>query len=213
MKQGDNVMDPSVIQGFVAMPWAVQLVLASGYCAYLLAYMGMRDHHRAPDIIFTSIAFGLVAMLVLAVPASYSPIARGSLAFGAACCAGAAWRLKVRAWVRWIARKLDYSWADDAPRAWDRLLEETGHGPTQFVVQLTDGKYLHCTDAQRVEALPFGPYVVGTSGDVLMYADRVTEIDGTEADIDAVFDEDWGNLVTYIPHDQIRKISIRLKPR
>jgi hypothetical protein len=43
-----------------------------------------------------------------------------------------------------------------------------------------------------------------------MYADRSIDKEGNERDALGAFSGDWGNLVTYIPKEHVRKISIRL---
>jgi hypothetical protein len=205
-------MDPSTISALTALPWNIQLVTASGYCAYLVAYVGIRYNHKATDTVFASLAFGLVALFVLSAPIPVGDFWQGAIAFLASVLTGIAWRAKLRIWARRIARKLNYSWADNTAAAWDRLLEECDYGPTQLTVEMDDGRYLQCTNAERVGHLPFGPYVLGTTGDVLMYVDQTQTAAGEIRKAAGTYSDDWGAMVTYIPKDHIKKISVRLLP-
>src|SRR3546814_2103205 len=49
----------------LSLPWQIQVALGAGYLAYLVAYSGIRDHHKGIDVPFRAIAFGLVATLLL----------------------------------------------------------------------------------------------------------------------------------------------------
>ena len=57
--------------------------------------------------------------------------------------------------------------------------------------------------------MPMGPYVLGWTGDALLYVDQSISADGNVKIVEDAFDDNWGNLLTYIPKDEIRKISIR----
>lgn len=204
-------MDLESLVRLTALPWTIQIVLASGYCAYLIAYVGIRYNHKATDTIFASLAFGLVALLVISIPLDLPVWLRGLMAFFASVVAGVLWRTMFRVWLRKAASKLRYSWSDDTPNAWDRLFDLTDHGPTQITIELNDGRYLLCSDADRVGELPFGPYVLGTTGDILMYVDRTITADGELRDASDNFNSEWGDMVTYIPREQVKKVAIRLK--
>jgi len=56
------------------LPWNIQIALASGYAAYLLGYRGVRAAHKAIDIAFITLVFGLVAtgVIVLLAITSFS---------------------------------------------------------------------------------------------------------------------------------------------
>jgi hypothetical protein len=42
----------------VNLPWATLLTLASGYAGYYVANVGLRDHHKPIDVIFSALVFG-----------------------------------------------------------------------------------------------------------------------------------------------------------
>ena len=54
-------MNPDLLK----VPIAIQIALAGGYLAYLVAYAGIRQHHTTADATFRSIVFGLAASAVL----------------------------------------------------------------------------------------------------------------------------------------------------
>lgn len=201
-------MDPKTLTDLSALPWTTQLVLASGYCGYLVAYVGIRYNHKAADTIFSSLAFGLVALLCLAIPFPVVTWAKGIAAFMSSIAMGVLWRAWLREAIRELANKLHYSWADGTQSAWDRVQENSKYPPSQLAVETQDGWTFYCTDAHKVMDLPFGPFILGTNGDVLMYVDK-SEAPGKEpADVEGVFDE-WGSQITYLPKDRIARIAIR----
>lgn len=202
-------MDPQLFESLSSLPWQLQLVLGSGYCAYLVAYVGLRRNHRAADTIFASLAFGLAAVAVLFLADGLHWAARAGLAFLAPLAAAIAWRALLRLRLRKFMRWVGYSWADDTESAWDCLLENSTDHPTQLTVETDDGWSFHCSDVGKVRDLPFGPFILGGNGDVLMYADR-SEAPGAEAaDVPGAFTDDWGNMVTYLPQERVRRVAIR----
>lgn len=202
-------MDPDLLQKASTLPWELQLVLGSGYCAYVVAYVGLRRSHRATDTVFASLAFGLIAGAVLYATSDLHWATRAALAFGSTVAAGVVWRTLLRLRLRRVMRAIGYSYADDTESAWECLLEETAGRPTQLAVEIDDGWCFYCSDTSKVQRLPFGPFTLGTNGDVLMYADRSSKPGGEAEDVPAVFTDDWGNTVTYLPQDRIRRIAIR----
>lgn len=200
--------DADIIKKLAALPWASQVVLASGYCAYLVAYMGIRYNHKAADTIFASLAFGLVALFVLWTPIPVPDRWHAVIAFAASISAGVVWRAVLRNLLRWIANRLHYSWADDTTSAWDRL-QEGKSSPSQISVETGSGWIYSCHDASAAGPAAFGPFVLGTSGDVLIYADHVEDPKMQERAVSGVLDAVSGDLVTYIPKDQVRRITIR----
>ena len=207
------MVDPEYLKRLTSLPWELQLVLAAGYCAYLTAYVGIRHHHRTTDTIFASLTFGLIAYSALFAMSAYSVPSRIAIALVSAVGAGIIWRVVGRSLLKWIFRKTRYSWADDTPSAWEYLQENSRYGPTQLTVETDDGWTLYCTSAARADKMAFGPFVLGTSGDVLMYVDKSRSPDGEERDLEGVFDDAWGDLATYVPKDRIRTLSIRLTSR
>jgi hypothetical protein len=202
-------VDSQLLQDLTALPWHLQLVLGAGYCAYLIAYVGLRRNHRPMDTLFAAMSFGLIAATLLYLARGTAILPQAAIAFGGTIAAGVIWRAFLRDGVRALLRSVSYSWADESASAWDCLQENSRFRPTQLTVETDDGWCFHCSDAARVKDLPFGPFVLGTSGDVLMYADR-SEPPGAEAcDVPGAFDGAWGNQVTYLPKERVRRVAIR----
>ena len=101
------------------LPLAIQVILGSGYAAYLLAFSGLRGHHTPTDVIFRTLALGLAPAAVLASfpMEQHGVIVPGAIAFSCAIFLGAAWRLVGSRLVRQLLRLMNISWSDDLPNA------------------------------------------------------------------------------------------------
>lgn len=198
---------------FLQLPWEIQTVLAGGYCAYLVSYVGIRSRHKAADTVFASLAFGVVGIAALESVNSFPQWARIGLAFLAPMFAGVLWRMVGRDLWRQALRKFDYSWADDSESAWERLQADTSYFYRQISVLRSDGTWLFCQETMATEGRPFAPVILGSNGDVLMYVDKSESASGEITDFTQLHDPETGSLITYIPADQIKQISFRLKPR
>ncbi len=205
-------MDAETISKLAKLPWDIQIVLGSGYLAYLLAYVGIRQHHKPVDAVFLTIAFGLVALASLWVTPLLILPARLGVALAASLLAAVLWRKIGRQAVRAMLRSAGYSWADDTSSAMDHLQENSTHHPRQICVETADGHTFICSDTAPVGGLPFGPYIIGCSGDVLMYADHSHAAGDDPKPVEGMNDAEWGANITYIPANQVRRIAIRFAP-
>jgi hypothetical protein len=159
---------------FLKLSWEIQLALASGYCAYVLAYTGLRDRQRPVDVAFVSLVFSLVATCVLWLLApSQGPLVSSIAALCASILTGILWRRIGRDLVMHVLRRFDVTWQDDAPSALATLSANTKHRVSQVAVLLDDGDWLCCDDTRKFANSPFGPFQLGPNGDIAMY---VTEI-------------------------------------
>lgn len=202
-------MDADVLSKLAKLPWDIQIVLGSGYLAYLLAYVGIRQNHKPVDAVFLTVAFGLVAVLSLWLTPLLILPARMGIAVGTSLFAAVIWRKVGRSALRAVFRSTGYSWADETISAMDHLQENNRSHPRQLCVETTDGFTYFCTNTEPVGALPFGPYILGCTGDVLMYADHSQVPGGDPAPVEGWNDEEWGANITYIPANQVRRIAIR----
>jgi len=204
-------MDAELLKKAVDLPWQIQVVLASGFCAYITAYRGIRQSHNGTDTVFLALAFGLIASVLLWLTEPLITPVQIALTLLGTVIAGMVWRKGVRPQLSVLLRRRGYSWSDDTKSAWERLLQEQ-YTPTQLTVELKDGRHLYCTDTSRFGKAPLGPYILGASGDVIMYVDKTEQTDGKEVDHVAIDDPDWGVLLTYIPKDEVKRIAIRNLP-
>lgn len=205
-------MEPETIGKLATLPWDVQIVLGCGYLAYRLAYVGIRQNHKPVDAVFLTAAFGLWAVASLWLAQQLVLPARIGIALAVTLGAAILWRAFLRHVLRGVLRAVRYSWADETISAMDHLQENNRHHPTQLCVETADGHTYFCTRTEAVGHLPFGPYVIGNAGDVLIYADHSQAPGEDPAPVEAWNDDLWGANVTYIPADQVRRIAIRFAP-
>jgi hypothetical protein len=193
------------------LPLDVQIVLASGYAAYALAYVGLRDRQRPIDIAFISLIFSLVASSVLGWLAPWGLAASGLIAFVASLVAGIVWRKFGRPYVFPVLRYFRITWFDDAPSALASLSDNTIFDVTQIAVLLDDDTWLICDNAAQFNEAPFGPFHIGPNGDIAMYVMRIDSPDGQERE--QTRDIVAGDKITYIPASRIKRFTIRHFPK
>jgi hypothetical protein len=194
----------------LSLPWQVQVALGCGYSAYMLAYVGIRDHHKATDITFKSIAFGQVAVVALLTTSTWRPVWAVIDAIVWSLIAGVLWRRWGSELLRSALRGSDTSWADDTPSAWASLTVcNSKYFVGQISVELDDGTWLRCIDTRPFEGKPFGPMTIGVNGDVALYVTKEERPDGTEIIIDDVSVEYWGDRITYVPASKIKRVALR----
>lgn len=214
-----------------ALPFEVQLVLASGYAAYFLSYVGIREHHKTVEIIFIVFVYGLITKLSFGISQTAFPtqfddnsllghvfrkntsfIWSAIFAFSLTVFTGYLWRKFGREFVRSHLRKSDYSWSNDDPTAWRTVTSSTDFWFNQVSVQLKDGTWLECRDTQQFSTRPHGPMTLGQNGDVAIYVTEVTQPNEKIAVPQSnILNDDWGSCLTYVPSEQIKRLTFRLK--
>jgi hypothetical protein len=201
-------------EDLLKLPWDLQVPLASGYAAYVLAYTGLRDRQKTVDIAFISLVFSLIATFVLALAAKrgIGPINASMLAFGATVAAGVLWRKIGRPMVSWTLRATNVTWTNDDPSALVSLSGSTRYYVTQVAVLLDDGSWLSCLSASDFNNAPFGPFQIGPNGDIALYVTEISPADGADRPQLAVRDDAYGDRITYVPAARIRQITFRHRP-
>ena len=194
------------------LPWATLLTLASGYAGYYVANVGIRDHHKPIDVIFSTLVFGFIATFAYNVCRIFFEVSlvwSSVIAFAFAMLVGAVWSRVGRSALEGLLRKSSISHSDDLPSAWVALFGAR-LVVSQLAVKLKDGSWLMCDDLSKFSASPNGPCVLGAKGDILMYVTH------KQSDIGVAFfpathpiDSDWGHEITYIPADQIARVDLR----
>lgn len=196
------------------LSWQIQLALGAGYAAYMLCYVGIREHHKPIDTTFKALVFSLVATATLWVMRSWTPIIAGGTAFAASLVAGLLWRLIGINGFRALLRTRDVSWADDSPSAWHSLTSANSHFKMSQISVLTDENvWLFCDDAHAFGNYPFGPAQFGPNGDMSLYVTAEQPEGGTIITHEAVFQEGWGSRMTFVPATKIRRVTMRFQPR
>jgi hypothetical protein len=191
------------------LPWQIQVALASGYAGYLLAYIGMRDDHRSIDTAFVTLVFSLIASGMLWLLAFSNPVVASASAFIATCIAALVWRGAIKRLMHWLLHKFDISWSDDVPSAWATLSHNSKFPISQIAVELDDGTWLRCDRAHMFADAPFGPAVLGPSGDIALYLTHIEPKDQEAKELKTVRLEEWGDRITYVPAARVRQVTIR----
>ena len=201
-------------QDLLKLPLQIQLVIAGGYAAYLLSYVGIRDHHTAVDTTFYTLIFGLIATGIYSLSNSSIGVYWGAIAAFTSCCvAGLFWRKFGSRWLTWILRYLNFSWSDDDPSALASILANSEDELSQLSVLLDDGTWLQCRDVARFINSPFGPCKLGPKGDVAFYVTHIQEPGKQMRELQHVIDETWGDMLTYIPEGKVKYIKYRTKKK
>jgi hypothetical protein len=192
------------------LSWQIQLALGAGYAAYMLCYVGIREHHKPIDTTFKAVVFSLIASATLWLTREWTPIEAGATAFAASLAAGLLWRLVGINGFRTILRVRDVSWADDSPSAWHSLTSgNSRYRMSQISVLTDDNLWLTCDDVFEFDKDPFGPVLLGPTGDVALFITGEQPEGGTETPHKAVRFDGFGSRMTYIPASKIRRIAFR----
>lgn len=198
----------------LSLPWEIQVALASGYAAYMVAYTGLRDRHRTIDIAFITLVFSLIATAGLALTTTLPALVSGAIAFAAALVVGILWRKWGRDLIRTSLREANVSWSDDDPSALATLASNARCPVSQVAVLLDDDTWLSCNDTSRFNDSPFGPCQIGPNGDVALYLTHEARKGEAEKELKTVVDPQYGHRITYIPANRIRRLTIRhMMPR
>ena len=190
------------------LSFAVQLALGAGYLSYLIAYAGIRQHHTAPDAVLKSFAFGVPASAIMTY-GYQKPFATPLVAFALTIVIGICWRwFGMKAWAA-LLRSAKISWSDDIPTAWISVTaQRTDYSPSQVVVETIDGRLLMCDDTRDFADAHQGPVTLGLVGDIALYVTSEQRADGTWFDKADVLHAE-GDLLTYIPAAQIKRVELR----
>ena len=201
-------------------PWTTVLTFASGYAGYFIAHLGLRDHHQAMDQVFRVLLYGfwgLFAYVALRTYCGFDILSASAVGFAVSSALGGGWRMWGEKRFTKFLHDNNISHSDDLRSAWLAIPNVSrGLAMTEFGVVLTDGTSLLCNDLWRFRDQPNGPCVLGNNGDVLIY---VTHIGRRNAagNMDYSAKEDVmgtdGAKMTYIPRDQIARITMRRRPK
>lgn len=191
------------------IPLAIQIALAGGYLAYLVAYAGIRQHHNATDAAFRSLVFSLAASAVL-VSKPFMPYVNEAVAMAAALALGIAWRWLGMGGAQGALRWAHITWADDVPSAWVTITAlRTNARPSQIAVDIEGGRVLLCEDTRLFEGAPFAPCVFGLDGSIALYVTAEMRPDGTWVKKTDIRHPIVGDKLTYIPASAIKRVEIR----
>lgn len=198
------------------LSWTIQASLVAGYAAYFIAYVGLRHTHRQIDTLFIAINFSLIAaglIWTLQETTAFPPVIIVPSAIATTCAVAFLWRKWGRSFLEKILRKANVSWVNDDPSALLTLSTNTEFHLTQIAVLLDDGTWLNCDDATQFENAPFGPCLIGPTGDLALYLTHDEPPGAARRTLKTVRDESYGDRITYVPANRIRQITLRHKRR
>ncbi|MFN7003743.1 MAG: hypothetical protein ACK4NW_09980 [Roseinatronobacter sp.] len=197
------------------LPWATVLTLAAGYCGYFIAHQGVREHHKAADVTFGTLAFGFWGLLTFQYFQTsgrfgLDPVLASVSGFAASVILGALWSSIGRRCSDAILRTLGATLHDDCPSAWAAIGRDPNLAMTQMSVKLTNGDIYMTDDLSRFRNVPHGPCTFGGRGDVIMFVTDICYADADEFENVELGDfESLGYEATYIPKEQISRIEFR----
>ncbi|MGX8941969.1 hypothetical protein ACWWJF_18465 [Symbiopectobacterium sp. Eva_TO] len=194
------------------LPWATLVTLASGYIGYFIANVGLKEHHKPIDILFSTLIFSLLPTAIYHVTlwCGVNAYTATLLPVLLALTLGASWRKYGRKRLYAFLRKHNISWSDGTHSAWQQMFGLTDYRVTELFVVLKDGSGLLSRLPGRFEGLPNGPFTLGNNGDVILYVTHRSSANSDEwVEYGDVIHQDYGALATYIPADQITRIDIR----
>lgn len=199
------------LNGFASLPEQLQVILVSGYLGYSIAYAGYRDKERKDQLFYGILAFGIFGYIFWdATRQSYdSFLVPGLGALLISVVAAIFWRKYGRYWFNHLMHKAAISNEDGIDTTWNRILQDTRICPTQIDVYLKDGSVLRCDEVEKFIDAPIPLFYADAEGNLALYITRNKPAGGETVDVEGVRDSGWGDRITYLPKDQISRVSIR----
>ena len=192
----------------------LQIAIPSGYLAYLLARLGIRQHDRATDIVFLSLSFSLVSVMAWYLLDGVLPETfQMSIAIIAPLFGALLWRKCLHSWTLSLLNKGNIANATQFPNTWIEIIESTKVGVAQVVVYLKSGEALVCDYIYSFKDAPISLLRWDTGGNIALYVTKRKPKDSddfipvTESPMDEVDDIKFYRL-TYVPKDSIETIEI-----
>lgn len=196
----------------LALTLDMQIALVAGYLGFSAATAGLKHGLRTEDGVFQILVYALPAALILQFdPESYYRPAAMVLAVGASYGMGLIWR-------RWLQKRwLEFLYnrglttEDSRPSVIDTIIHNQEVEWSQISVMLSDGtKYDLAHPENFTEALT-KPVIIDKEGSIALYADHMAKPGEQLKALDHIQDGEYGDLLTYIPASQIKRLQIRLR--
>ncbi len=197
-----------------AAPIQMQIAAGIGFLAYLTATAGLRERHRPVEITGWTLMFSAVFLAALPVAQAWVP-ERWSMwaAAGLTFLLAILWRAVGHRLVSRIGAKLKISRAIQYPSVRSWLLD---HHPafTQIGVVLKDGTEIRSMNVQEHwDGFLRAPVMLAADGSIALVADSIEHPghETTPLEKSYVHNQDWGDMLTVIPGDQIAWYWVRVK--
>lgn len=197
---------------FFNLSLALQTALGAGYLSYMLAYSGRRQGQAQSDVVFISLVFAAIAMIVFDLVGGWFEGWQAALvSAGSALAAALFWRALLRRCWQKIAKRLRISQDDGISLGWTGFLEYLDiEKVRQISVRLKDGRELYCSEVDSYGSAHPTKLYLGADGGVGLVVEEIHHKDGTVEDrrIGLVADG-WGTRTTYIHASEIVSIEVR----
>jgi hypothetical protein len=201
------------IDNLLSLPIDTLVLLAAGYLGYRLAFTGRDREHKTADVVFISAAFAAIAKVVMMIcTGTGSPATGLVLAAPASLFAAIIWRRWVSDPVFGTLKNMRIMTHDRTETAWQSLIATDGNSVRQIVVNMTDGTSYMCDDFFPFKDIAPAPLILGSDGSVVFPVSHWRDADKKEwIEEHDVVSEDWGNVLTYVPADQIKSVDMRME--
>ncbi|MCZ4279934.1 hypothetical protein O4H49_04035 [Kiloniella laminariae] len=214
-------MDPKLLD----LPYEVQLYLASGYLAYIVASGGLEKNHKATDTIFHALIYSVIAkiigynlvqdiLIICSAPSyliKYIPWVTGfSIPIVLAVC----WKKYLKRII--IKRLQDFKITTENYRGTtlNSIIEDDYKQLSFISIKRIDGSHFDSDLAAISYELPENSLItkncdIDEEGNIAIYVTKVTDPNGKELPIPikgGVLDENRREHLNYIPASQIAGI-------
>ena len=187
-----------------------QVSLGSGFLAYVIAYAGFRRDHAPVDAVFITLAFSAIASLVFSSSIELGEWVASMLAGVATIFAACIWRK----WLNKLCLKLladtGVHREDGVHRAWAAIVQ-ADRKVGQVAVHTKDGRVLHLLDRRKFAQAPWEGVYFGGDGSLIMIVEEEDLDDGRTLQRETISDQLWGDRMSFIPADEIKRVEVRMK--
>lgn len=194
------------LRSLLDLPFETLAVLAAGYLAYRLAYVGRDKTHRTVDAIFISAFYAALAKAIVLLGTDWPFLVPETVGLAAAMITGACWRRWGSTWASKGLRKLGISYSDHYQSALETVMLRPTFASTTLVVKTNDGSAFMSVPTSAFKHLRDGPFILGSDGSVAMFATHrmlPQEQDWSEREVRS---DQYGYELTYIPASRIAEI-------
>lgn len=195
---------------FFNLSLGLQVALGSGYLAYMIAYAGLRTHHKTMDAVFISLAFSSLGLIAFQALEKCGSVKSAFITFLVCVVTAVIWRSFGRSVWLWIMNVLSVHREDGVYSPWDSIVQ-TDCRVGQVSVHLKNGGILYLDDRRQFTDVPWKGLYLGSDGGIIMVVESEKTPEGKEEVRKGIVDTDWGTRLTYIPAQEIERVNIRMK--
>ena len=198
------------VADLLVLPISTLIVLAAGYMAYRVAFVGHDGAHTTADIVFLSFTFSAIASVILWLFGTWFVIG-APVSTGITLAAAVLWRTRIHPWLWQKLRSNGISDHDRGRNVWESMLMRPLNAPTRLVVTLKSGRQLMCADARSFDFAPLGPCLLGPDGSVALYVTDERQDATKPWNLRKPYEAEnmpGGYEMTYVPAAEIARVAI-----